>query len=151
MLVAALVARPLPATRVALFMTKLATSSFVLCLFFFFGCGDTPAVNDADRASTFQSGYDEGYSMGITWPRAASVWWVGPHVTEDRHRDRPIPSLYRKAKDFSAGNKEENAELAEAFNWGVFCGFNDGVGNENAAVSITGVFDAEIYRECYDD
>ena len=32
---------------------------------------------------------------------------------------------------------------------GSFCGFNDGSGNENAAVSITDVFDAEIYRQCY--
>jgi len=64
--------------------------------------------------------------------------WVPPDRVTDWHwrgvangRIGPIPNLYRRPESFTgADNDRQRRELAEMYNWGVYCGFHDGVGIE---------------------
>ena len=113
------------------------------------GCGNDPAITEAERVEAGQAGYGVGYSWGADWPSDIGVWWITPKAVEERHRDRPIPSLYVGPEDFqNEADSNRKEALADAYNWGVYCGFNDATGTA-AHVSLLGRRDMEVYEICY--
>jgi hypothetical protein len=112
-------------------------------------CGQETEISEEERSEAMQTGYAVGSSWGANWPRDVAVWWVVPDRVEARHRDRPIPELYRRPEDFGGEVSDRvRRELAEAYNWGVYCGFNDGAGRA-AHVGLLGQVYTDVYEIRY--
>ena len=83
-----------------------------------------PGIANKERQAAYAAGYQGGYAAGITLLDGQRVFFVAPDQVSQQQRNFPIPSYYLHREDFAdVKDKERRQEVADAHNWGFYCGF----------------------------